>query len=542
MEAQKFHNLFDRRPIAKSRAPATKWFKEWKKGFRVQRRKEWGLQSLRLRRLLPTCSAIVLVRRSRDFWNYADVLIEETRDFFRFIVPIDDELVVTVPKGPHEEDGEDCDIEAEHLVFVQLGIDESREATMVARENEGSNVKKWVGREVYRRVFASVYSGFRIGPWLLLLPFSADEFQILHILETLSPHNAITHSVLRNEMDLGNLVGLCSFALLLTRGSELPLEVKDRILECLPTREAARTALLSRHWNDVWLQHGRLVFDMEFLESVQQCQDDEGRTLVKIVHNILFFRAGPIKKFTLQLLCDGPKPQQSTFDRWCRFLSRNGVEELNLSLESYECYKLPFCLLYCKTIKQLIVQELSIDLPAWYEIVTTSEVGPFKELEAVVTALIGVFADPTPVVVEDDDDEHQETHTALGRHSGIYINGSSGFKKICTTFLIFGRKNRSGCKHASPTIRHHLACPSSNFPSCSRESTSDSTAPSSYDRHTMSTRLFSSMIPLDRLPQTVSRTTILLVVAVHHQDAAFFVEVEQRRYQSRQDLEPGFPI
>nr|GLL22747.1 uncharacterized zinc finger protein At4g06634-like [Ipomoea trifida] len=53
MEAQTFHNLFDRRPIAKSRAPATKWFKEWKKGFRVRRIKEWGLQSLRLRRLLP---------------------------------------------------------------------------------------------------------------------------------------------------------------------------------------------------------------------------------------------------------------------------------------------------------------------------------------------------------------------------------------------------------------------------------------------------------------------------------------------------------
>ncbi|XP_031103044.1 F-box/FBD/LRR-repeat protein At1g13570-like isoform X2 [Ipomoea triloba] len=146
--------------------------------------------------------------------------------------------------------------------------------------------------------------------------------------------------------------------------SELPLEVKDRILECLPTREAARTALLSRHWNDVWLQHGRLVFDWEFLQSLQQCEDDEGRNLVKIMNDILFFRAGPIKKFTLQILCDEPKPQQSKFDRWCLFLSRNGVEELNLSIESYnESYKLPFCLLYCKTIKQLIVQELSIDLP-----------------------------------------------------------------------------------------------------------------------------------------------------------------------------------
>nr|GMC92245.1 F-box/FBD/LRR-repeat protein At1g13570-like [Ipomoea batatas] len=112
------------------------------------------------------------------------------------------------------------------------------------------------------------------------------------------------------------------------------------------------------------VEHGRLVFDQEFLRSVQQCQNDEGRTLMKIINNILFFHAGPIKKFTLQIFCDDPKPQQSNFDRWCLFLSRNGVEELNLSLESFhECYKLPFCLLYCRTIKQLIVQQLFIDLP-----------------------------------------------------------------------------------------------------------------------------------------------------------------------------------
>nr|GLL31337.1 F-box/FBD/LRR-repeat protein At1g13570-like [Ipomoea trifida] len=91
---------------------------------------------------------------------------------------------------------------------------------------------------------------------------------------------------------------------------ELPAEVKDRILECLPTRDAARTALLSRHWNDVWLQHGRLAFDRKFWENVQQCQDNEGRTCVNIINNILFLRAGPVKKFTLKLSCAGPMPQQ----------------------------------------------------------------------------------------------------------------------------------------------------------------------------------------------------------------------------------------
>nr|GMD39447.1 F-box/FBD/LRR-repeat protein At1g13570-like [Ipomoea batatas] len=114
--------------------------------------------------------------------------------------------------------------------------------------------------------------------------------------------------------------------------SELPVEVKDRILESLPTQDAARTALLSRHWNHVWLHHGRLAFDGKFLQSVKQKYDPS------------------------------PSPDQYEFDRWCLFLSRNGVEEFNLYLY-YEEYKLPFCLLSCRTIKKLIVQGPFIDLP-----------------------------------------------------------------------------------------------------------------------------------------------------------------------------------
>ncbi|XP_031121498.1 F-box/FBD/LRR-repeat protein At1g13570-like [Ipomoea triloba] len=150
--------------------------------------------------------------------------------------------------------------------------------------------------------------------------------------------------------------------------SELPVEVKDRILECLPTRDAARTALLSSHWNHVWLQHQRLAFDEEFVQSFQQSKDDEGRTLVNIINNILFSRAGPVRRFTLEINaeCDpSPLPQQSDIDRWCLFLSRNGVEELNLYLlcDVEPDYQLPFCLLSCRTIKKLIVQGPFINLP-----------------------------------------------------------------------------------------------------------------------------------------------------------------------------------
>nr|GMD39172.1 F-box/FBD/LRR-repeat protein At1g13570-like [Ipomoea batatas] len=116
--------------------------------------------------------------------------------------------------------------------------------------------------------------------------------------------------------------------------SELPVEIKDRILECLTTRDAARTALLSTHWNDVWLQHEQLTFDCDFVQSFQQSQDVEGRTLVSIINNILFSRAGPVKKFTLEIDTENdpsPLPHQSDIDRW--------------------------------TIKKLIVEGPDIDLP-----------------------------------------------------------------------------------------------------------------------------------------------------------------------------------
>nr|GMD29526.1 F-box/FBD/LRR-repeat protein At1g13570-like [Ipomoea batatas] len=101
--------------------------------------------------------------------------------------------------------------------------------------------------------------------------------------------------------------------------SKLPVEIKDKILKCLTTRDAARTALLSTHWNDVWLQHEQLMFDYDFVQGFQQSQDVEGRTLVSIINNILFSRAGPVKKFTLEIDTENdplPLPQQSDIDRW----------------------------------------------------------------------------------------------------------------------------------------------------------------------------------------------------------------------------------
>nr|GMD25541.1 F-box/FBD/LRR-repeat protein At1g13570-like [Ipomoea batatas] len=143
--------------------------------------------------------------------------------------------------------------------------------------------------------------------------------------------------------------------------SELPLELKERILECLPTRDAARTALLSTHWNHVWLRHGPLVFDQYFFECFSKYEGEKGMAQISTINDILMLRAGPVKKFILHLRhASDPKPQQSDLDRWCRFLSRNGLQELNLFISCN--HKLPSCIFSCGTIKQLILGDLIFDL------------------------------------------------------------------------------------------------------------------------------------------------------------------------------------
>nr|GLL34095.1 F-box/FBD/LRR-repeat protein At1g13570-like [Ipomoea trifida] len=82
--------------------------------------------------------------------------------------------------------------------------------------------------------------------------------------------------------------------------SQLPGDVKDKILECLPTRDAARVALLSTEWRDVWLQHGRLVFDNSFFFKFAQKYIGYKR-LANIIDRVIMHRVAPVKKFTL---CD----------------------------------------------------------------------------------------------------------------------------------------------------------------------------------------------------------------------------------------------
>ncbi|CAH9096320.1 unnamed protein product [Cuscuta epithymum] len=156
--------------------------------------------------------------------------------------------------------------------------------------------------------------------------------------------------------------------------SQLPAEVKESILELLSMREAARMALLSTHWKDVWFAHGQLDFDFNFFSHFLQFDDDDEPKVdcVEIMNRCVMLRTGPVKKFTLahsefeEYYISGriQMPLPPDIDRWCLFLSRKGIEKLHLSIHNFnETYDLQECIVTCPTIQQALIGGFSFRFP-----------------------------------------------------------------------------------------------------------------------------------------------------------------------------------
>ncbi|CAH9074977.1 unnamed protein product [Cuscuta europaea] len=140
--------------------------------------------------------------------------------------------------------------------------------------------------------------------------------------------------------------------------SQLPEDLKHKILEHLDTRSAAKTALVSRKWKDVWLRHGQLAFVSENCPNGGRDEDDF-KFLVKTITNVRLLRTGPVKRFSFSIYSEFDTPEQSDLDVWCLFLSRNGIEQLYLGILPHpdsEKLTIPSCIISCPTIKRLYVE------------------------------------------------------------------------------------------------------------------------------------------------------------------------------------------
>lgn len=52
------------------------------------------------------------------------------------------------------------------------------------------------------------------------------------------------------------------------RISNLPENATQKILECLPLRDAVRTSILSRHWRNKWTSIPQLLLDENFFSGI----------------------------------------------------------------------------------------------------------------------------------------------------------------------------------------------------------------------------------------------------------------------------------
>lgn len=152
------------------------------------------------------------------------------------------------------------------------------------------------------------------------------------------------------------------------RISQLPSEILDHIMGLLPIQEAAKTAVLSRVWTDVWSNLSQLCFDIHFFNY---CEKKHWRAskyhrisaCFYVVNKVLLQHKGSIWKFIFLLSHVGKQTVKSRsfdLDQWLLLVTRRGVEEIHLRFGNGN-YTPPGCIFSCSTIRSLHLHGVSMD-------------------------------------------------------------------------------------------------------------------------------------------------------------------------------------
>ncbi|CAL2233402.1 unnamed protein product [Prunus armeniaca] len=136
----------------------------------------------------------------------------------------------------------------------------------------------------------------------------------------------------------------CKPQMELDRISNLPCHVAERILSCLPIREAVRTSVLSSKWRYKWAMVAHLVFDNHCLSAQNRT------TFVNIVDHVLLLHIGPIHKFKLS---NRDFLATSDIDRWILHLSRSSIKEFILEIWKGNRYKMHSSVFSCQDMTHL---------------------------------------------------------------------------------------------------------------------------------------------------------------------------------------------
>ncbi|CAH9096446.1 unnamed protein product [Cuscuta epithymum] len=169
------------------------------------------------------------------------------------------------------------------------------------------------------------------------------------------------------------------------RFSELPSEILDNILRLLAIQEAARMAILSKLWREMWLNLRDLNFDWNFFQYIEKKYSSAHSALrtkktktetissdtltsagMYVVNKVLTEHKGHIRKFKFSFFHHGRTSLTSRsfdIDQWLLLITRKGVEVMDICFdrEGKDEYSLPKCIFSCPTLKTLRLHGVSVE-------------------------------------------------------------------------------------------------------------------------------------------------------------------------------------
>ncbi|KAM0846120.1 hypothetical protein ACQ4PT_055884 [Festuca glaucescens] len=132
--------------------------------------------------------------------------------------------------------------------------------------------------------------------------------------------------------------------------SNLPDGLKDKILCCLPIKEAVGTCLLSRNWRYTWTSMTELMFRGDDFASENGNENDLECRFLKFTDMFLSLHNGPVLKFGLNTQGIEISTGGHIY-RWMLMLSRNRIKEIQLMTSMHDDYNIPSCFFSCAELE-----------------------------------------------------------------------------------------------------------------------------------------------------------------------------------------------
>ncbi|CAL4955634.1 unnamed protein product [Urochloa decumbens] len=134
--------------------------------------------------------------------------------------------------------------------------------------------------------------------------------------------------------------------------STLPDDVLSGIVSLLPVKDAARTALLSSRWRDLWASNPLVLDDMDLLLS----NPSHVAAVTATVSSAIAAHRGPFR--SVSLTCYFAAADKHVLRRWIRTLAAKGVRELVLNNIPWAGFNLlPGALLECRSLQRLRISD-----------------------------------------------------------------------------------------------------------------------------------------------------------------------------------------